>query len=273
MTGLLARFRGEWLDGPLPMIVEYAADAPENICAAPSLWMGGRLVAKALAAEGIGPGDRVSFAGLSRVCWVQTLIGSLRRSACFDCSNEPSARARAQVIVDDRLELTITSTARGSVDAGARLAFDGDVTLSEADIEALAVDARALLDGSYERVATHGEWGDWRVFACEVLGPLCQGREIHVVSAQTRASQLEEQGSLPQFMTRRTRRRWAHDPLFSRELELCIAFDDDDDDDDDDHAADFPDWCAAGPHGSAQRFRSAATSLAPPRIGWAGAAG
>lgn len=268
MTRLLARFRGEWLDGPLPMIVEHAADAPESICAAPSLWMGGKLVAEALEAAGIGPGDLVAFVGRSRACWVQTLVGSLRRGACFDCSNESAVRACAQVIVDDRLEPKTTSTARGSVDPGARLAFDGGVTLSELDVEALALDAMALLDGPYERVASHGEWGDWRVFACEVLGPLCQRREIHVIAPQTPASQLEKNGSLPQVMTQRMRRRWAHDPLFSKEVELSIAFEDDDG-----HAAgSSPDWRAAGPHESARRSRTAATSLAPPRIGWADAA-
>jgi len=59
---LLGRFRERWTSGALPLVVEHRADRPEHVCAAPSLWMGGRELAAELSELGLGPGQVLELA-------------------------------------------------------------------------------------------------------------------------------------------------------------------------------------------------------------------
>jgi hypothetical protein len=198
---LLGRFRSTWLDSPLPMVVEHGPDRPETICAAPSLWMGGKLVAERLREAGLGPGDRVAYVGEARAGYVQALVGCLRVGVTFLpreialAEHEAHATVSADLAVtrgalsprgDEELRMLLRAS-----DTGAVVGLRGD------DLDALATDAALLLPGDGVRIGGRGEWTEWRSVALEVLGGLFVGAEIHVVGAGVTREQLAATGSLP----------------------------------------------------------------------------
>lgn len=77
-TPLLGRFRERWLSGALPLVVEHPPGQAEAICAAPSLWMGARELALALAEQGVQPRDAITIDVPLGIRWVQSCVALLR---------------------------------------------------------------------------------------------------------------------------------------------------------------------------------------------------
>jgi len=131
---LLGRFRERWTSGALPLVVEHRADRPEHVCAAPSLWMGGRELAAELSELGLGPGQVLELAVPLGIRWVQGLIGALRVGAAVTPASqaglEPAARLGA-----DGLEPVTPGTLTTSRDT-AWLDEGGD-PLSRDELDAL----------------------------------------------------------------------------------------------------------------------------------------
>jgi hypothetical protein len=217
---LVGRFRARWLHGALPMVIVHRPGLPETICAAPSLWMGGKLVAERLRDAGIGAGHRVRYAGPVGPAFVQALVGVLRASATFltdDLDAEglpPHALVREDLVV----EASAFETARGPAStralfrtpeiarpgAGIAVTALDDAaleSLADAGVHALtagAGDAAARCEqGEPLRVGCLGQWNDGRVFAVEVLGGLLAEAELHLGVSDVPSAQLEAIGSVP----------------------------------------------------------------------------
>lgn len=78
---LLRAFRERWLSGALPLVVEHRRGELEHVCAAPSLWMGGRELALGLEGAGFQEGQGLHLALEPGVRWVQGLVAGLRSGA------------------------------------------------------------------------------------------------------------------------------------------------------------------------------------------------
>jgi hypothetical protein len=223
---LLHDFRTRWLTSPLPMVVEHVVGGPETICAAPSLWMGGKLVAERLRELGIREGSRVRYDGPSGALFVQALVGVLRTGAAFVAEALDGAEPHAVVHEDLSVTSTGASTSLGASgledarsgaprskeDESVRMIFraaDGKelVRLSEEDIDALAAAGAELLrrpsvDDAL-RIGCLGDWRDWRVAVVELLGGLALGSELHLGFEKVPSRQLEAIHSLPDVIVRR----------------------------------------------------------------------
>lgn len=178
-TAFLREARARWVDAPYPMVVEHRPGDAEHICPAPSLWMGGRAVAEALRAAGLGPGHRVRHTGDTAIGFVQTLVGALRVGATFVAADAPGWTPHAAVGDDlslalDRAPSTGDASRRlCALDAdGAPAALDGDT------LDALADDAAALYS-PHTRVEARGAWHELLWLAVDVLGPLRARAELH----------------------------------------------------------------------------------------------
>lgn len=90
---LLHAFRERWLDGALPLVVEHRRGELEHVCAAPSLWMGGRELALGLQESGFLAGQDLHLAVEPGVRWVQGLVAGLRLGAVLHLGSEPQVRA------------------------------------------------------------------------------------------------------------------------------------------------------------------------------------
>jgi len=216
---LLHDFRSRWLTSPLPMVVEHRAGAPETICAAPSLWMGGKLVAERLREQGIGEGHRVCYDGPAGAPFVQALVGILRTGAAF--VGEALEGAVPHAVVHHDLGVTVSAPHAANEAASTRMIFrsaDGRdiVRMTGSDVDALAKTAAELLqqreaDGAL-RIGCLGDWRDWRVAVIEVLGGLSLGSELHLGCHDVPGAQLEALGSLPDVVIGRP---LPHSPLAS----------------------------------------------------------
>lgn len=213
---LVFRFRSRWLESPLPMIVEHRPGVPESICAAPSLWMGGKLVAERLRAQGIGPGHRVRYQGPPGAVFVQALVGTLRAGAAFHAEDLGPEGLPAHAVVHADLSLEIPPERPAEGDATARLiartAAGGPVVvLGEAELEARAAEGVSLLgllgaakgDDTALRIGCAGGWSDWRLVVVEVLGALLHEAELHLGTCDVPRAQLDAIGSLPHLRVAR----------------------------------------------------------------------
>jgi hypothetical protein len=202
---LLGRFRSTWLESPLPMVVEHGSGRPETICAAPSLWMGGKLVAERLREGALGPGDRVAYVGPSRAGYVQALVGCLRAGVTFlPCELALDGLGAHATVGEDLLVARGGAAPQG--DPAVRMLFEvsgAAVGLTDDELDALASDAGVLLHGEDVRIGSTGDWTDWRFVTFELLGGLFAGAEIHVVGRDVSAAQLAMTGSLPNVIVRR----------------------------------------------------------------------
>ncbi|MBL6720510.1 MAG: hypothetical protein ISQ08_03775 [Planctomycetes bacterium] len=90
---LLHAFRERWLAGALPLVVEHRRGELEHVCAAPSLWMGGRELALGLQGAGFLAGQDLHLALEPGVRWVQGLVAGLRVGAVLHLG--PSSPAKA----------------------------------------------------------------------------------------------------------------------------------------------------------------------------------
>ena len=100
MTGrmqLLGRFRERWTAGALPLVVEHRAERPEHVCAAPSLWMGGRELAGRLRELGVGPGQVLELDLPLGIRWVQGLVAALRVGAAVTTVHGPELPLAARL--------------------------------------------------------------------------------------------------------------------------------------------------------------------------------
>jgi hypothetical protein len=214
---LVGRFRGRWLEGALPLVVAHRPGLPETICAAPSLWMGGKLVAERLREAGIGPGHRVRYDGPASASYVQALVGVLRATATFCAEDLDSEGHPAHAIVREDLVVDVRAAppplgpvrARALFLTAPDLAGDGPrvTSFDDAALEALAAAGERALtrepsdgatpDGQPLRLGCLGRWNDWRVFAVEVLGGLLGEVELHVGASEVDRAQLEAIGSVP----------------------------------------------------------------------------
>jgi hypothetical protein len=218
---LVGRFRERWLHGALPMVVAHRPSLPETICAAPSLWMGGKLVAEREA--GIGPGHRVRYDGPASAAYMQALVGVLRATATFCTEDLASEGLPAHAIVREDLVVEVSATPPALGPAGVRAVFlaapehagDGPRVMSfdDAALDALAAagaralteEARTLAESARDhdettpplRVGCRSDWRDGRVFAVEVLGGLLGEVELHLGAAEVPRAQLEAIGSVP----------------------------------------------------------------------------
>ena len=216
---LVGRFRARWLDGALPMVIVHRPGLPETICAAPSLWMGGKLVAERLRDAGIGAGHRVRYVGPVGPAFVQALVGVLRTSATFltDDLDAEGLPPHARVGEDLVVEPSAFEIARGPASTRALFRTPEDArrgagtavtALDDAALESLAdAGVRALTTGAGDaarrepgealRVGCLGQWSDLRVFAMEVLGGLLAEVELHLGASDVPSGQLAAIGSVP----------------------------------------------------------------------------
>ena len=209
---LVRRFRERWLAGAQPMVVVHRPGQPETICAAPSLWMGGKLVAERLREAGIGPGHRVLYDGPAGAAFVQVLVGVLRASATFCPENLAPLGLPAHAVVTEGLGVALREHAAPRGDSATRVLFrtrDAEAgspvtSLDDATLEALAIagaltleqHAFALCEAMREadeplRVGCGGDWRDSPSFAIEVLGGLLDEAELHLGTADVPKAQLE----------------------------------------------------------------------------------
>ena len=219
---LVGHYRARWLEGPLPMVVAHWPGQPETICPAPSLWMGGKLVAERLREAGIGPGHRVRYDGPASAAYVQALVGVLRVSATFCTEDLDDQGLPAHAVVREDL---VVETGTRDAELGppsARILFrtpqdlgpdaspvtsldDAALgTLAASGARALTAEALAghadqpsLAPGEPLRLGCLGRWNDWRVFSVEVLGGLFGENELHLGATEVPRAQLQAIGSVP----------------------------------------------------------------------------
>lgn len=156
---ILGALRELWLSGALPLVVEHQEHGAESVCAAPSLWMGGRRHAHRLRAE---PPAWVQPEGTPGADWVQLLVGALRAGVPFVMP----AAAR----VDPQSPPW----------QGAVVVLRGEVVAAEALLARALAAARRCGITQGKVVHTSGDWSDPAVFFSGVMAPLCVGAELHL---------------------------------------------------------------------------------------------
>lgn len=91
---ILKQFRDSWLHGALPLVVEHGAEAELSICAAPSLWMRARELARSRAAPATP--WREATVDTPGETFVSELVAALRQGqALVPARGVPNALSRA----------------------------------------------------------------------------------------------------------------------------------------------------------------------------------
>lgn len=184
MTGrmqLLGRFRERWTAGALPLVVEHRAERPEHVCAAPSLWMGGRELAGHLKELGVGPGQVLALDLPLGIRWVQGLVAALRVGAAVTTAHGPelplAARLGSRGLVPIAPGRRATSECVAWIDAAG-------VELSRGDLDEL-VPALSGEWGLAEGLRVLGELeGGHRQDLAASLAVLFAEGELHVVHGE-----------------------------------------------------------------------------------------
>lgn len=181
MTGrmqLLGRFRERWTAGALPLVVEHRADRPEHVCAAPSLWMGGRELAASLTDLGLGPG-RVLLLDLPLgIRWVQGLVAALRIGAAVTTVHGPELPLAARLGAGG-LE-PVTPAAHGTAEGVAWIDASGtELTRGELDELVPALVEEWSLEAGLRVLGDLG--GEHRTDLAASLAVLHAEGELHVI--------------------------------------------------------------------------------------------
>lgn len=172
-VALLGHFRSRWVASPYPMVVHTPAEGPMTLCAAPSLWMGARVVANALRDAGAQPGDVVACTEPHGPAWVQTLVGTARARCAYGPVGHP-----ARWIVDPALQVRSHDADAPRADG---IGLRHETTLRWVPWQALPFDAEAPHPAGHT-VAPPSGWHDHDTFLAHVLPALVAGAELHTPS-------------------------------------------------------------------------------------------
>ncbi|MEL6181249.1 MAG: hypothetical protein AAFS10_19990 [Myxococcota bacterium] len=182
---------------------EQTEDEAIRICAAPSLWMGGRQWAQELSALGVKPGETLALACPPGIVWVQGWVAALRQGLGI----VPAAAAQAHLTLtpEGHLERNLavphalfplqagpgvwTQSAPGH---GPWQWTPGESLLEMARTKGAELDIR-----TGQRVLCPGAWSHTSTLLAGVIPALVAGAELHVLAHGAKPERLRHSDSWP----------------------------------------------------------------------------